>query len=157
MKSTSKTTTKVKFKDRAKMWFFQNIPRSYIDNFEVSSERNLRDVEITKLLRIYVVMYRIKVVTISIFKFVYPFVTLFILGIIVQSILRITEISVQHIDSDITITGLTALISSLTALLATLYGNLKHMWKYLYDKKDETHVTEIVKAIQANDLKKQTD
>lgn len=151
--NTHNPTAKKKFKDCIKMWLFQNIPRGYIENFEVSSERNLRDVEITKLLRIYVIMYRIKVVTISIFKFIYPFITLIILGVVVQAILRITEISVQHIDSDITITGLTALITSLTALLATLYGNLKHMWKYLYDKNDETHVAEIVKAVQANDLK----
>ena len=72
---------------------------------------------------------------------------------VIQAILHIVDISIQHIDSKITITGLTALVSSLTALLATLYGNLKHMWKYLYDKNDETHVAEIVKAVQANDLK----
>lgn len=144
--STGKDTVQMTFKEKVNMCLLQNMPRKYIANFEVSAERNLRDVEITKLLRIYVIMYRIKVVTISIFKFIYPLITLVILGVVVQAILRIVDISIQHIDTDLTITGV-------TALLATLYGNLKHMWKYLYDKNDETHVAEIVKAVQANDLK----
>lgn len=141
------------FKALLWMWAAQSLPRNYIDNFEVGSERNLRDAEITKLLRIYVIMYRIKVVTTSIFKFIYPFITLVILCVVVGAILSIVNISIQHIDSEITVTGLTALISSLAALLATLFGSLKHMWKYLYDKNDETHVADIVKAVQANDLK----
>lgn len=151
--STGKDTVQMTFKEKVNMCLLQNMPRKYIANFEVSAERNLRDVEITKLLRIYVIMYRIKVVTISIFKFIYPLITLVILGVVVQAILRIVDISIQHIDTELTITGVTALVTSLTALLATLYGNLKHMWKYLYDKNDETHVAEIVKAVQANDLK----
>ena len=59
-----KTTFKKTVKDLAKMWLFQSLPRNYIENFEVSAERNLRDIEITQLLRVYVIMYRIKVVTI---------------------------------------------------------------------------------------------
>lgn len=70
-----------------------------------------------------------------------------------QTELRLTDETNSEIEADISIESVVAFVTACVSYLTLVFGILTIITKYVFPKKEEAYITEIVKTIQKNDLK----
>ena len=116
-----------------------------------TAEENTRDEHISKLLEAYVDAYKSKTTTQKCFRFILFIVSMSIIVAFTSvfvSLLLNFDFTLDLATSE----SLIGLISVCVTFLTSVIGILKIIVKYCFPENDEKYITEIVKAVQQNDL-----
>lgn len=116
-----------------------------------TDEEKTRDSLISDLLGHYVGAYKSKVTTQKLFRIILFCVSIAI--IVAFTVIFIVVLAKFDFSADLKTTeSLIGLISMCVTFLTSLIGVLKIIVKYCFPENDEKYITEIVKAVQQNDL-----
>ncbi len=120
-------------------------------NNNKTDEEKFRDNLISDLLLAYVKSYKSKVIAQKCFRFILFTISMMI--VIAFATLFISLLINFDLSSDITSSeSLIGLISVCVTFLTSIIGILKIIVKYCFPENDEQYITDIVKAVQENDL-----
>lgn len=115
-----------------------------------TKQQKKRDKIITDLLKQYLKSYKNKVEITKTSRIIISITLGIILITLISTCVFITCLCIKKEISDWT--NLIALISAYATLFGLIIGLLKIITKYIFPTDDEKYITEIVKAIQSNDL-----
>lgn len=114
-------------------------------------EENIRDGHISNLLESYVNAYKSKITTQKCFRCILFLISMLI--IVAFASVFVSLLVNFDFSSDLdTSESLIGLISVCVTFLTSVIGILKIIVKYRFPENDEKYITEIVKAVQQNDL-----
>lgn len=116
-----------------------------------TGEQHNRDVLITKLLEAYYENYRGK--SEKNFKYRTGLFAVCLCSFVVLMIISAIAIITSFKKSNLTVSDAVALATACGSVIASSSFLLKIVAKYIFPRDEEQHITEIVKAIQENDLK----